>query len=106
MHALSHVETDIEVDSADSRHRACRPIVAERFKSLAVPAHRVAEVVHEVRDEVDDSRLVKTVEHVQPENSARVLEAADATLVQMRERHAGFGIDILVECCDKVSSSR
>ena len=95
------VKADVEVGREDCRHRDRGTEIGKRIHSFSIPRDRGSKSPNEIPDEVNDSRLVKTVKHVEPELEASVLETADTAHIELRKRQCGFGVEVLVESCRK-----
>lgn len=61
-------------------------------ESILLPLDATAspKLPDQVGNEEDDRRLVKAIEHVEPELGPRILQASDATNIELRESKCSF----------------
>ena len=84
-HLLSRVDSNVCVCRPDCSNGDRSTKVGQGFDSLPVPRYNITEGPGGIGDEEDDSRLVQTVGHVQPELRFRVFEATNTPDIQLRE---------------------
>lgn len=94
---LVGIEADVKVGCKDRGHGNSGTVISQGLYRLSVPGDRRSKRPDEICHKVNDSGLIKAIEHVKPKLEAGVFQAADAAYVQLWKGQGCFRVKVLIE---------
>lgn len=79
--SLVGIDADVEIGCEDRGHSNRCPKISKGLNGFSIPRDRRSKCPHEIGREINDPRLIQTIEHVEPKLEASVFQAADAPYV-------------------------